>query len=163
MSRNINNTSFEIRPDSHTSLEIQKLSGEVGSIVWDKTMEVLVTWTGTDWVSIITNPPTGAAPFLITATPAGSSTYSSHNSDIYLTWSGSSGTYDLTLPDATEHPYRIIRIINDGTVSANDKIHVLAPNPQTIDGTAFYAMTKPYNGVQAWSDGSNWIVIQSKS
>tara|TARA_R110001632_G_scaffold221825_1_gene352597 strand:+ start:59 stop:550 length:492 start_codon:yes stop_codon:yes gene_type:complete len=163
MSREINNTSFELRPDSHTSLEIQNLSGEVGSIVWNTTTEALVTWIGNDWVTLVTNPPTGAAPFLITASIGGSSTHSSHNSEIYMTWTGVSGTYELTLPDASEHSYRTIRVINDGTVNASDKIHVLAPNPQTIDGAAFYTLNKPYGGVTVWSDGSNWIVIQAKS
>ena len=162
----ITNVVLTVRPD-HANSEViaswDMQSHEKGCIVWDTTLEADMMWIGTDWVTVLTNPPTGAAPFLITATPTGASTYSVHNADIYITWSGGSGTYDLTLPDATEHPYRAIRVINDGTVSANDKVHVLAPSPQTIDGTAFYALNKPYGGVTVWSDGSNWIVIQAKS
>ena len=157
------NTSYAVRPDRHTTAERLQLKGEIGVIVWDTTLKANLIWNGTDWVMINTNPPTGASPFLITASAGGSSTYSSYNETIYVSWSGASGTYELTLPDATEHPYRVIRIIDDGTVNANDKVHVLAPTPQTIDGVAFYTLNKVYGGVTAWSDGSNWVIIQSKS
>lgn len=102
-------------------------------------------------------------PYLITATPGGSSTYDERQNTIYSTWSGGSGTYHLTLPSASSNPYRVIRIINDGTVTANDKIHVVAPGGETIDGVAEYVLNKPYSGVQIWSDGTNWIVIQAKA
>lgn len=103
------------------------------------------------------------APFLLTATSGGSSTYSDSNSTIYLSWNGGSGTHHLTLPSATAEPYRIIRIINDGGLSASNKIHVVAPGLETIDGSDDYVLNKSYSGVQAWSDGSNWIVIQAKA
>ena len=103
------------------------------------------------------------APFLLATLNNGSSTYSDSNSTIYLSWSGGSGTYHLTLPSATTEPYRIIRIINDGGLSASDKIHIVAPGLETIDGGDDYVLNKSYSGVQAWSDGSNWIVIQAKA
>ncbi len=105
-------------------------------------------------------------PTLIQATPGGSLSYSGANSIIYTSWSGGSGTFNLILPSATDIPYRTIKIICDGTVSANDKIHVLAPVGESIDGAlnpGFYTLNKPYNGVTIWSDGSNWIVIQAKA
>lgn len=105
-------------------------------------------------------------PFLITATPGGSSSYSDDKNIIYLTWSGGSGTYDLTLPSATDKLYRTIQIISDGTLAANDKVHVLAPVGQSIDGAinpGFYTLNKPFNGVTVWSDGTQWIVTQAKS
>lgn len=103
------------------------------------------------------------APFLLTATASGSSTYSNSNSIIYLDWSGQAGTYHLTLPSATTEPYRLIRIVNNGSLSASDKVHVVAPGVETIDGNDEYVLNKSYSGVQAWSDGSNWIIIQAKS
>ena len=103
------------------------------------------------------------APFLITANSGGSSTYSDSSSIIYLNWSGSAGTYHLTLPLATAEPYRLIRIVNNGSLSASDKVHVVAPGAETIDGLNEYVLNKSYSGVQAWSDGSNWIIIQAKS
>ena len=105
-------------------------------------------------------------PFFITATPGGSSSYSDDKNIIYLSWSGASGVYDLTLPSAADIPYRKIQIISDGTLAANDKVHVLAPVGESIDGSpnpGFYTLNKPYNGVTVWSDGTQWIVIQAKS
>jgi hypothetical protein len=109
---------------------------------------------------------TPESPFLITATPGGSSSYSDDKNTIYLNWSGGSGVYDLTLPSAADIPYRKIQIISNGTLAANDKVHVLAPVSESIDGQlnpGFYTLNKPYNGVTVWSDGANWIVIQAKS
>jgi len=128
----------------------------------DKSKKVLLselfTWANN---KINTQPP-----FLITATPGGSSSYSDDKNIIYLSWSGGSGTYNLTLPSATDIPYRNIQIISDGTLAANDKVHVLAPVGERIDGAinpGFYTLNKPFNGVTVWSDGTQWIVTQAKS
>lgn len=109
---------------------------------------------------------TREVPFLITALSGGSSSYSNANNTIYLSWTGGSGVYNLTLPSASDIPYRTIQIISDGTLGANDKVHVLVPVGESIDGSlnpGFYALNKPYNGVKVWSDGSNWIVTQAKA
>ena len=102
-------------------------------------------------------------PFLVTASAGGSSSYSSSKNTIYATWTGGNGTYELTLPSATSTPYRIIRLVTDGTLNASDKIHVLGPGSETVNGASFYNVNKAYNGAQFWSDGSNWIVIQAVS
>ena len=102
-------------------------------------------------------------PFLVTASSGGSSSYSSSKNTIYATWTGGNGTYELTLPSATSTPYRIIRLVTDGTLNASDKIHVLGPGAETVNGASFYNVNKAYNGAQFWSDGSNWIVIQAVS
>jgi hypothetical protein len=102
-------------------------------------------------------------PEFITASPGGSVTITTTKNIIDLTWSGASGTFDLILPSATDIPYRFLRIVNDSTVVASDKVHVVAPGTETIDGSAFYVINKAYNGCAVWSDGSNWIVIQAKS
>ena len=102
-------------------------------------------------------------PEFITATPGGSSTVTTTKNIIDLSWSGGSGVFDLILPSATDIPYRFLRIVNDSTLNANDKVHVVAPGTETIDGAAFYVINKAYNGVAVWSDGSNWIVIQAKA
>ena len=119
----------------------------------------LVNFTAASASTGITN----ITPFLITASPGTTSTYSGSGSMIYATWSGGSGTHTLVLPSAIEYPYRTIRICNDSTVIASDKIHVEGPGSETIDGGSFYNINKPYNGILCWSDGSNWIVIQAKS
>ena len=103
------------------------------------------------------------APFLITAEKDGSSTYSDSNNTIYLSWTGDQGVYHLTLPSAVANPYRVIRIINNGSLGAQHKVHVVSPSPETIDGDVEYVLNKSYSGVQAWSNGSNWIIIQAKA
>ena len=111
----------------------------------------------------ILSGPTVLTPFLITAAPGTTSTYSGTGSMIYVTWSGGSGTHTLVLPSAATIPYRTIRICNDATIGAQDKIHVEGPGTETIDGDSFYNINKTYNGILCWSDGTNWIVIQAKS
>jgi hypothetical protein len=101
-------------------------------------------------------------PEFITATPGGSVQVLTTKNIIDLTWVGSSGTFDLILPSATDIPYRFLRIVNDATVVASDKVHVVAPVGETIDGAAFYVINKEYNGCAVWSDGNNWVVIQAK-
>jgi len=105
---------------------------------------------------------TTGTPFLLEATPSGTSSYSDSNGVVYLNWVGASGQYDLTLPSAAIEPYRVIRFINDGTIGANDKVNLVAPGAETIDGQPGYILNKPYGGVQAWSDGTNWIIMQAK-
>ena len=102
-------------------------------------------------------------PYFITASAGGSSTYSETNNTVDISWTGGSGTYALTLPSALDTPYRFIRFVNDGTVSASNKIDITAPVGQTIDGAASYEINKAYNGCAVWSDGSNWVVIQAKA
>ena len=102
-------------------------------------------------------------PEFITANPGGSVTITTTKNIIDLAWSGGSGTFDLILPSATDIPYRFLRIVNDSTLNASDKVHVVAPGTETIDGASFYVINKAYNGVAVWSDGNNWIVIQAKA
>lgn len=106
-------------------------------------------------------------PFNITATPGDQVAYATEDTNIiYLTWVGGPGTFDLILPSATDTPYRTIQIISDGTLNANDKVHVQAPVGERIDGDispGFYTLNKAYSGVTVWSDGTQWIVIQAKA
>jgi len=102
-------------------------------------------------------------PEFITATPGGSVQVLTTKNIIDLTWVGGSGTFDLILPSATDIPYRFLRIVNDATVVASDKVHIVAPVGETIDGAAFYVINKEYNGCAVWSDGNNWVVIQAKA
>ena len=111
---------------------------------------------------VVFGPTAIIEPEFITATPGGSVQVLTTKNIIDLTWSGGSGTFDLILPSAADIPYRFLRIVNDATVVASDKVHVVAPASETIDGTAFYVINKPYNGVAVWSDGNNWVVIQAK-
>jgi hypothetical protein len=112
---------------------------------------------------IIENGITKLIPEFITVGPGTTTVYTSNKNIVDLTWSGSSGTHIFQLPEADAIPYRLIRITNNSTVTANDKVHVTPVSPETIDGGAHYVLNKPYNGVAVWSDGTNWIVIQAKS
>ena len=102
-------------------------------------------------------------PEFMTVGPGGSSTITTSKNIVDLTWVGGSGTHNLTLPSASAIPYRFLRIVNDGTVTAQDKVDIYAPGSETIDGQASYRINKVYNGIAVWSDGNNWIVIQAKS
>jgi hypothetical protein len=102
-------------------------------------------------------------PEFITGTPGGSLVITTTKNIIDLTWSGGAGVFDLILPSAAATPYRFLRIVNDSTLNASDKVHVVAPGTETIDGASFYVINKAYNGVAVWSDGNNWIVIQAKA
>ena len=102
-------------------------------------------------------------PEFMTVGPGGSSTITTSKNIVDLTWSGGSGTHNLTLPSAAAIPYRFLRIVNDSTVTAQDKVDIYAPGTETIDGVASYRINKEFNGIAVWSDGSNWIVIQAKS
>jgi hypothetical protein len=112
---------------------------------------------------IINNSVTKIRPYFLTATPGGNTDYDVEYNMVDIDWDGGSGIHVLNLPSAASHPYRVIRISNNATVGANDKIHVTALPTETIDGVAFYNIQKPFNGIAVWSDGTRWIVIQAKS
>ncbi len=105
-------------------------------------------------------------PSPITAGAAGSSTMPSDSNLIKLSWDGlGSGTYTLNLPTAASMKYRQVRIITDGTLDngAQDVINITAASGDTIDGAPSVSISKRYEGVSIWSDGNDWIVIQSKA
>ena len=128
--------------------------GTAGQVL-SKPTNNTIAWVNKDSITSI--------PTSITATPGGTLNLASNIDFVYFTWSGGSGTYTLNLPIASTHAYKIIRFVNDSTISANDKIHIQGSLGDTVDGGLFYALNKPYNGVQVWSNGSEWIVIQAKA
>ena len=112
---------------------------------------------------ILNNSITRIIPYFLQASPSGSSDYDTAYNMVDIDWAGGSGTYVLNIPSAVANPYRVIRVSNNATVGANDKIHVTPPLGETIDGASFYNIQKPFNGISAWSDGTRWVVIQAKS
>lgn len=86
---------------------------------------------------------------------------------IYLTWGGGIvGVHNLTLPDATNlsNTYRLIRFTCDNSVDANNEFYLTPKAGQTLDGSASaFQIDRNYEGIMVWSDGSNWIRIQTKS
>ena len=101
-------------------------------------------------------------PFKVNATKDDSLQYDSVSDIIEISFTGVAGDFTLFLPLASDFPYRIIRIVNDQTVNASSKILITAINGETIDGSSAYTVNKAYNGIQVWSDGTQWIVIQAK-
>ena len=112
---------------------------------------------------ILNNSITRIIPYFLQAFASGGSDYDTDYNMVDIDWTGGPGTYVLNIPSAVANPYRVIRVSNNATVGANDKIHVTPPIGETIDGAAFYNIQKPFNGISAWSDGTRWVVIQAKS
>ena len=105
-------------------------------------------------------------PFNIVAGAAGSSTIPSNYNLIDISWDGlGGGTYTLNLPPAASMTYRNVRIITDGTLDngAQDKIDVTPAGSETIDGAASFEISKRYEGISIWSNGTEWIIIQAKA
>jgi len=105
-------------------------------------------------------------PFAIVAGSGGSSTMPSNYNLIDVSWDGlGNGTYTLNLPTAASMKYRNVRIITDGTLDngAQDKIDITPTGSETIDGAASFEISKKYEGISIWSNGTEWIIIQAKA
>ncbi len=122
-----------------------------------------------DLVSFINNNTSQLVklePFKILAGADGSSTMPTNYNLIDISWDGlGNGNYILNIPLASSLKYRNIRIITDGSLDngAQDKIFLTAAPGDTIDGGADFEISKRYEGVSLWSDGTEWIVIQAKA
>ena len=95
----------------------------------------------------------------------GSSTYDDAEL-IVLSWSGATGTVELTLPDATEtnSTNRVIRIISDSTFTTSTHADLTPASGQNLDGaTDAYRINKAYEGITVWSNGTEWFIIQAKA
>ena len=104
-------------------------------------------------------------PFEVTASAGGSGTYTANNNIVEFSWTGGNGTYVYTIPSATAIPYRNIRFVTNSSFpnGASDKVQITAQAGETIDGAAFFEISKKYEGVSLWSNGTEWIVIQAKA
>ena len=122
-----------------------------------------VTWT--DSTDIVSGAVAKLIPFQVTASAGGSSTYSANNNIVEIGWTGGNGTYVLNIPSAATIPYRNIRFVTNSTFpnGASDKVQITAQAGETIDGAAFFEISKVYEGVSLWSNGTEWIVIQAKA
>jgi hypothetical protein len=118
-----------------------------------------------DATDVVSGAVAKLIPFQITASAGGSSTYSANNNIVEIGWTGGNGTYILNIPSATAIPYRNIRFVTNSTFpnGASDKVQITAQAGETIDGAAFFEISKIYEGVSLWSNGTEWIVIQAKA
>jgi hypothetical protein len=87
------------------------------------------------------------------------------NSDmIELSWSGATGTMVLNLPLAASNVNRVIRFISNTGFAASTHADVTPQGGDTLDGsTNKYRINKPYEGIQVWSNGVEWFIIQKKA
>ncbi len=138
------------------------LPSSTGQILVGNTSGV-VTWT--DSTNIVSGAIAKLIPFKFTASAGGSSTYSANNNIVEISWTGGNGTYVLNIPAAAAIPYRNIRFVTNSTFpnGASDKVRITAQSGETIDGAAFFEISKVYEGVSLWSNGTEWIVIQAKA
>ena len=83
---------------------------------------------------------------------------------IVLTWSGATGTMELTLPSATTNTNRVIRLISDTTFTTSTHADLTPVSAQTLDGaSSAYRINKEYEGITVWSNGTEWFIIQAKA
>ena len=91
-----------------------------------------------------------------------------NTSMIKVFWTGGNGEAHLILPDATTetNQYRAIRLTMDENFASNDKAKLFGDSSlgQTLDGSSDgYTMDRAFEGIMVWSNGSNWIRIQTKA
>ena len=83
---------------------------------------------------------------------------------IRLSWSGANGTMTLNLPDATQNVNRVLRFISNGGFATATRVELTPILSQTLDGsTNAYVINKVFEGIQVWSDGVEWFIIQKKA
>ena len=82
---------------------------------------------------------------------------------IRMTWDGANGTMTLNLPTADQHPNRVMRFISNGGFAVATRVELTPTGTELLDGVnAAYVINKPYEGIQVWSDGIEWFIIQKK-
>ena len=152
---------------SNVDLNLDAVSGLDTTVKFTAGQHITITQTAGNNITINGGGGPGGItilePEFVTATPGGSYVINTTKDIIDVSWSGGAGDFTLTLPSAATIPYRKIRIVNDATVTASERVNVTAIVGETIDGGASYTINKAYNGIAVWSDGTEWIVIQAKA
>ena len=83
---------------------------------------------------------------------------------IRLTWSGANGTMILNLPSASDNTNRIMRFISNGGFATATRVELTPIGGDELDGsTSPYVINKVFEGIQLWSDGVEWFIIQKKA
>ena len=83
---------------------------------------------------------------------------------IELSWSGATGTMVLNLPLAASNANRVMRFISNTGFAASTHADVTPQGGDTLDGsTNKYRINKAYEGIQVWSNGVEWFIIQKKA
>jgi len=144
---------FDSNGGTFTATNVLTVQNLFGQLQWE------------DSTDLVSGSIAKLIPFQITASAGGSSTYSANNNIVEIGWTGGNGTYVLNIPSATAIPYRNIRFVTNSTFpnGASDKVQITAQSGETIDGAAFFEISKIYEGVSLWSNGTEWIIIQAKA
>ena len=83
---------------------------------------------------------------------------------IRLTWSGANGTMTLNLPNASDNVNRVMRFISNGGFATATRVELTPIGGNELDGsTSPYVINKVFEGIQVWSDGVEWFIIQKKA
>jgi len=83
---------------------------------------------------------------------------------IELSWSGATGTMVLNLPLAASNVNRIMRFISNTGFASSTHADLTPQGGDTLDGsTNRYRINKAYEGIQVWSNGTEWFIIQKKA
>ena len=83
---------------------------------------------------------------------------------IELSWSGATGTMILNLPIAASNVNRVMRFISNTGFAASTHADLTPQGGDTLDGsTNKYRINKAYEGIQVWSNGVEWFIIQKKA
>jgi len=83
---------------------------------------------------------------------------------VRLTWEGANGDMTLNLPSAASSQNRIIRFISNGGYATATRTNLTPIGGDTLDGSSSaYVINKAYEGIQVWSDGEQWFIIQKKA
>lgn len=81
-----------------------------------------------------------------------------------LSWTGATGTMVLSLPFASANENRVFRIISNGGFATATRVELTPQSGENLDGSSSaYTINKAYEGIQCWSDGTEWFIIQKKA
>jgi hypothetical protein len=144
-------------------LDTSNTAGTAGQILVSNASSQL-EWD--DAADVVSGAVAKLIPFQVTAEAGESSAYNADNNIVEIGWTGGSGTYTLFLPTATDdNQYRNIRFVTNSTFpnGASDKVQITALPGETIDGDQFFEISKVYEGISVWSNGTEWIIIQAKA
>ena len=82
---------------------------------------------------------------------------------IRMTWTGENGTMTLNLPSASLNTNRIMKFVSNGGFAVATRVNLTPTGTETLDGVnSPYVINKSYEGIQVWSDGIEWFIIQKK-
>lgn len=85
---------------------------------------------------------------------------------LVLTWEGGPGTMAVTLPPVADNVNRTIRIVTDSTFDEGGahKANITPASGETLDGDGGpFLVNRGYEGLKAWSNGTEWFIIQQKA